>query len=62
MNSALKNWKRSERNYDKEEFARIKEAAARIKAQADVLIVIGIVGGFIVIATYGSMFSMYDSM
>ena len=31
-------------NYDKEEFARIKAAAAKIQKQADVLIVIGIGG------------------
>lgn len=34
-------------NYDKEEFARIKAAAERIKKQADVLIVIGIGGSYL---------------
>ena len=33
--------------YDKEEFARIKAAAARIKEKCDVLIVIGIVGSYL---------------
>ena len=33
--------------YDKEEFARIKAAAARIKADTDVLIVIGIGGSYL---------------
>lgn len=37
-------------------------AALIRKIEPTMLIVIGIVGGFIVIATYGSMFSMYDSM
>ena len=32
------------------------------KIEPTMLIIIGIVGGFIVIATYGSMFTMYDSM
>ena len=31
-------------NYDKEEFARIKNSAAKIKSDSDVLIVIGIGG------------------
>ncbi len=34
-------------NYDKEEFARIKKAAEYIKENADVLIVIGIVGSYL---------------
>ena len=34
-------------NYDKEEFARIIKAAERIKAQADVLLVIGIGGSYL---------------
>ncbi|MBR5373034.1 MAG: glucose-6-phosphate isomerase, partial [Oscillospiraceae bacterium] len=34
-------------DYDKEEFARIKSAAERIKKQADVLIVIGIGGSYL---------------
>ena len=33
-------------NYDKEEFARIKAAAERIKKSADILIVIGIGGSY----------------
>ena len=37
-------------------------AAMIRKIEPTMLIIIGIVGGFIVIATYGSMFSMYDSM
>ena len=32
-------------NYDREEFDRIKKAAARIKSDSEVLIVIGIVSG-----------------
>ena len=34
-------------DYDKEEFARIKEAAARIQADSDVLVVIGIGGSYL---------------
>ncbi|MCR8843992.1 glucose-6-phosphate isomerase [Paenibacillus sp. SC116] len=34
-------------NYDKEEFARLKEAAARIQQQSEVLIVIGIGGSYL---------------
>lgn len=34
-------------NYDKEEFARIKKAAAKIKSDSDVLIVIGIGGSYL---------------
>jgi len=34
-------------NYDKEEFARIKQAAAKIIAQSDVLLVIGIGGSYL---------------
>ncbi len=34
-------------NYDKEEFARIKAAAARIKSMCDVLVVIGIGGSYL---------------
>ena len=43
----------------------MKEKSKKDKARFGAciaLIVIGIVGGFIVIATYGSMFSMYNSM
>ncbi|HFI0256134.1 TPA: glucose-6-phosphate isomerase [Streptococcus suis] len=34
-------------NYDKEEFARIKDAAAKIQADSDVLVVIGIGGSYL---------------
>ena len=34
-------------NYDKEEFDRIKKAAAKIQADSDVLLVIGIGGGLL---------------
>ena len=34
-------------NYDKDEYARIKAAAAKIRAQADILIVIGIGGSYL---------------
>ena len=34
-------------NYDKEEFSRIKSAAEKIKADTDVLIVIGIGGSYL---------------
>ena len=34
-------------NYDKEEFARIKNSAAKIKSDSDVLIVIGIGGSYL---------------
>lgn len=37
-------------------------AALIRKIEPTMLIVIGVIGGFIVIATYGSMFSMYNSM
>ena len=40
-------WVELPTNYDKEEFQRIKEAAARIQKQADVLIVIGIGGSYL---------------
>ncbi len=35
------------KNYDKEEFARIKKAAAKIQADSDVLVVIGIGGSYL---------------
>src|SRR3712207_6353109 len=35
------------RDYDKDEFARIKKAAEKIKSQSDVLIVIGIGGSYL---------------
>ena len=34
-------------NYDKEEFARIKKAADKIKADSDILVVIGIGGSYL---------------
>ena len=34
-------------NYDKEEFARIKEAAAKIQSDSEVLLVIGIGGSYL---------------
>ena len=34
-------------NYDKEEFARIKKAAEKIKSDSDVLVVIGIGGSYL---------------
>ena len=40
-------WVELPTNYDKEEFQRIKEVAARIQKQADVLIVIGIGGSYL---------------
>ena len=40
-------WMTLPTDYDKEEFARIKAAAVRIKDQADVLIVIGIGGSYL---------------
>lgn len=40
-------WVDLPKNYDKEEFARIKAAAARIQADSDVLIVIGIGGSYL---------------
>ena len=41
-------WVRLPENYDKEEFARIKAAAARIKADSQALVVIGIGGSYLV--------------
>lgn len=40
-------WVDLPKNYDKEEFARIKAAAARIQADSDVLVVIGIGGSYL---------------
>ncbi len=40
-------WVRLPENYDKEEFARIKAAAARIKADSQALVVIGIGGSYL---------------
>ncbi len=40
-------WVRLPENYDKEEFARIKEAAAKIRENSDVLVVVGIGGSYL---------------
>ena len=40
-------WRRLPVDYDKEEFARIKTAAEKIRKQSDVLIVIGIGGSYL---------------
>ena len=40
-------WLDLPKNYDKEEFSRIKAAAGKIKASCDVLIVIGIGGSYL---------------
>lgn len=40
-------WTTLPRNYDKEEFARIKEAAAKIRQDSDVLLVAGIGGSYL---------------
>ena len=40
-------WVRLPENYDKEEFARIKEAAEEIKKNSDVLVVVGIGGSYL---------------
>ncbi len=40
-------WLNLPENYDKEEFARIKAAAAKIKSDSDVLVVIGIGGSYL---------------
>ena len=44
-------------NYDKEEFARIKKAAEKIKSDSDVLIVIGIGGSYLGARAAIEMFS-----
>ena len=44
--SAFTGWVRLPENYDKAEFARIKAAAARIKADSQALVVIGIGGSY----------------
>ena len=41
-------WVELPTNYDKEEFARIKAAAEKIKSNSDILIVIGIGGSILV--------------
>ena len=40
-------WVRLPENYDKEEFARIKEAAKKIRDNSDVLVVVGIGGSYL---------------
>ena len=40
-------WVSLPKDYDKEEFARIKAAAARIREDSDVLVVIGIGGSYL---------------
>ena len=40
-------WLELPKNYDREEFARIKKAAAKIQSDSDVLIVIGIGGSYL---------------
>lgn len=40
-------WVRLPENYDKEEFSRIKEAAAKIRENSDVLVVVGIGGSYL---------------
>ncbi|EMC47199.1 glucose-6-phosphate isomerase, partial [Streptococcus mutans S1B] len=40
-------WLNLPQNYDKEEFARIKKAAEKIKSDSDVLVVIGIGGSYL---------------
>ncbi len=40
-------WVRLPENYDKEEFARIKEAAEKIRENSDVLVVVGIGGSYL---------------
>ncbi len=47
LGSDFLGWVDLPKNYDKEEFARIKAAAARIKEDTDVLIVIGIGGSYL---------------
>ncbi len=47
LGSDFLGWVDLPENYDKEEFERIKKAAERIKAKADILIVIGIGGSYL---------------
>ena len=47
LGSDFLGWVNLPENYDKEEFERIKKAAERIKAKADILIVIGIGGSYL---------------
>ncbi len=44
---AMLGWKDLPKNYDKEEFAKIKETAARIRKECDVFLVIGIGGSYL---------------
>ena len=43
----FRDWLHLPSNYDKEEFARIKKAAAKIKEDSDILVVIGIGGSYL---------------
>ncbi|MCD7828598.1 MAG: glucose-6-phosphate isomerase [Clostridiales bacterium] len=45
--SAFHGWMELPKNYDKEEFGRIKAAAAKIRKNSDVLVVIGIGGSYL---------------
>ena len=47
LGAAWRGWVKLPENYDKEEFARIKEAAVKIQNNSDVLIVIGIGGSYL---------------
>ena len=47
LGSDFLGWVTLPEDYDKEEFARIKAAAAKIKANSDILIVIGIGGSYL---------------
>ena len=47
LGSDFLGWLDLPENYDKEEFARIKKAAERIKSDSDVLVVIGIGGSYL---------------
>ena len=47
LGSDFLGWRDLPTNYDKEEFARIKAAAAKIQSDTDVLIVIGIGGSYL---------------
>ena len=40
-------WQELPKDYDKEEFARIKEAAKKIRSNSDVLVAIGIGGSYL---------------
>ena len=47
LGSDFLGWVELPTNYDKEEFARIQQAAEKIRKQADILIVIGIGGSYL---------------